>query len=196
MYAATHAPGAGGSSGQAINVLKNWPMFKGGNEQQVAPGGYPMNEDINSLRIQFDRSGLAPARGFAAPGYSDPGYEGRYQQAFQQWISQRGQQQEADRGRMEARADRDYTRGREGQAFTEDSRRFDERTNLLRMIMGGGSPFGGQPQTAYGQGDGWQGGRFTGTTAPSMGGMGMPVSAPDPMRKNIDNYLAQLLGRR
>lgn len=101
-------------------------------------------------------------------------------------------QQGEDRGMM--REDRAFAR-------QEPSRQFDERTNLLRLIMGGGSPFGGQPQTAYGQGDGWQGGRFTGAAPQGfqMGGMqAQPAMRPavDPMQKNLDNYLARLLGGR
>lgn len=95
--------------------------------------------------------------------------------------------------------DRDMMRQDRSFARQEPSRQFDERTNLLRMIFGGGmgGGTGGAPQTAYGQGDGWQGGRFTGQQQAAQGFGGMQTSPPvDPMRKNIDNYLAQLLGRR
>lgn len=95
--------------------------------------------------------------------------------------------------------DRNMLREDRSFAQREPSRQFDERSNLLRMIFGGGGMGAAPASPTYGEGDGWQGGRFTGATAPSvggMGGMGMPVSAPDPMRKSLDNYLAQLLGRR
>lgn len=97
--------------------------------------------------------------------------------------------------------DRNMLREDRSFAQREPSRQFDERSNLLRMIFGGGTPFGSQPQTAYGQGDGWQGGRFNGGAQQGyqMGGMqSQPAmrSAVDPLQKNLDNYLARLLGGR
>lgn len=112
---------------------------------------------------------------------------------------------QAQDDRAMKRQDRNYAR-------SEPARQFDANTgqkeNLLRMILGGSGmgggeamsqPYGGgQPQTAYGQGDGWRGGQFTGEPQGFQMTAAQPGMRPavDPMQKNLDNYLAQLLGRR
>ena len=92
---------------------------------------------------------------------------------------------------------------------TEPSRLTDDRTALLRTLLGnlgpslsaGGAPTmqaGGPTMPAWGSGDGWEGGRFTGSMPRARGGYGGGFGDgvdDDPMRPQTQNFLAALLRR-
>lgn len=127
-----------------------------------------------------------------------------------------------DQARTPMREDREFDAG--AQQRQEEARRFDvgidSRNRLLQMLMAGGGAMGGAPggggrsspyaaipqSSAWGGGGGYDYGEPPRPGIGAVGGMGpgMPMGrgpmqrpgmAVDPMRKQTENFLAELLRR-